>query len=467
VGSYPECEGYVGPIPWEDAPKFLFKVWDHFAEIDEETFVVKLNDTYIFFDDEESDLWSIDYDDVTGYLGIWIDYEGYVDWSWRYGQHWPPMPPMVCGSNELYVGVSNVQHNYASLTVDIEVDCDPPTVVFDNRYVTKDPTIEFYLTDIGSGLDLNTVFVDVIAVQQQNIDPNNPNQNEHLFFLGTFYPDQIKHYMVNDTTVRITTSYDLPNKRAIFVAIYDGTRDWYWDDYYYYGGDPLSYDDWDEFYAAGHGVHDCVGNAADPWFQELTVDLAGPMVLAEGEDEFTELDHLPVTCSNIMITDGGSGIDADAIQIYEDGELVYAGEGEGYSYNPSTGMLHYCPTSGAKVELFVYDNAGNQTYRMWKANGGVPTDYGEAINYPNPFDPSSSDKGCTTIETKFDGDEVMVTIYDFAGNEVWSGVTDDNGVVNWCGTSSDGERVANGVYFAYCKSPDGRHKVVKIAVIER
>jgi hypothetical protein len=62
---------------------------------------------------------------------------------------------------------------------------------------------------------------------------------------------------------------------------------------------------------------------------------------------------------------------------------------------------------------------------------------------------------------------VTITIYDFAGSEVASGTARSDGTWNWNGYSSDGEMVANGVYFAYCKASDGKHKVVKIAVIKR
>jgi hypothetical protein len=465
VGSYPECEGYVGPYSNHDAPKFLFKVWDHFAGIDDESWVISLNGTYIYMDDDEADYWDIDYDYVTGYLGIWIDYDC-CDESWPWNESWPIMPPLECGDNQLYVGVYNEQHNYASMTVDFEVDCDPPVVVFENSYVSKDPTIEFYVSDAGSGVDWENIFVDVIAVQQDNTNPEDPSQNEHLFFLGTFFPHSVEDYKVNDTTVRITTSYNLQNTRAIFVAIYDGTRDWYWNDYYYYSEDPIAYDDWDEFYVPWHGVGDCAGNMTHPYFQELTVDLHGPMVLAEGEDETTELGYLPTTCSNIMIRDNGSGVDETSIEVYEDGELVEPGD-ETYSYDPNTGIMMYCPTAGADVMIIVYDAAGNQTIREWTASGaGGIVDRGEAINYPNPFDPRED--GFTTIDSKFDGDgEVTITIYDFAGSEVASGTARSDGTWNWNGYSSDGEMVANGVYFAYCKASDGKHKVVKIAVIKR
>jgi hypothetical protein len=166
----------------------------------------------------------------------------------------------------------------------------------------------------------------------------------------------------------------------------------------------------------------------------------------------------------MVVDNGGAGVDASSIEIYEDGELVDPGEDGKYSYDEMTGILHYCPDPGADVKLIVYDAAGNITVRNWDAKGqGGAVDYGVAINYPNPFDPAA---GGTTIDTKFKG-EVMVTIYDFAGDEVMSQRTDGDGKLFWRGYTADGEMVANGVYFAYCRAEDGRHKVVKIAVIRK
>jgi hypothetical protein len=333
-------------------------------------------------------------------------------------------------------------------------------VVFDNYYVSKNPTITFTITDDLAGVDWDHVFVDVVAYESNNINPENPNQDENLFFYGTFFPGQVGYYANQETgEVTITTTYDLEHKRGIMVAIYDGTRT---DNSSYYSfGDPVYYGEWDEFYLPGHGVWDCVGNVTDPWFQVLTIDQGGPTVYAPGEDENTELDYLPTECCNIWIEDDGSGFDDDNIMIYEDGELV-TGE-DAWSYDPETGYLHYCPTPGAEVMLVVTDDVGNSTTRTWMAVGeGGTVDLGDAIAWPNPFDPGAGE--CATIESNFAGD-VTVTIYDFAGEQVVSGPANSEGNYRWCGYTSDGEMVANGVYFAYCKAADGHHKVVKIAVI--
>jgi hypothetical protein len=142
------------------------------------------------------------------------------------------------------------------------------------------------------------------------------------------------------------------------VAIYDGTRSYY-DEDYWAAGDPVTLGDWSEFYLHGHGVMDCVGNSGDPWFQVLTID------------------NTP----------------------------------------------------------------------------GVVVDNGEGFTWPNPFDPSAG--GFTTIESNFtSGGGVMITIYDFAGYEVKTLNTNASGVAIWNGRSSDGEIVANGVYFAYCMASE-------------
>jgi hypothetical protein len=331
--------------------------------------------------------------------------------------------------------------------------------VFDNSYVSKNPTITFTIDDgNGAGVDWDNVFVDVVAISTSNADPLNPNQNEYLFFLGTFFPGQVDYYR-DGNTVTITTHYELENKRAIGVAIYDGVR--VGDEYDY-----VYYSEWGYFYSEYHGIWDCVDNMAPPWFQILAVDYNGPSIFAPGEDENHTVDALPRTCPvMIQVGDDGSGI--SSVEVREDGVAIEEVTGDleagQYSFDEETGYISYCPSSGVQTTIVAYDDAGNKSVRTWSAFGpGDYTDAGEAYNHPNPFDPSAD--GYTTIVTGFNGNGITIKIYDFGGELVRSLPA---GQTTWNGRTDDGEVVANGVYFAYIETADGNHKTVKIAVIEK
>ncbi|MCK4657257.1 MAG: hypothetical protein KAT85_09485, partial [candidate division Zixibacteria bacterium] len=444
VEANPYCNGYVGPHHYYSQPKFVWRVVDWYSEIDPEMFEIKLDGYYIHKFGSDADFWSTSWDAITQELRIYPYHGGYESGG-------DFASDLECGDHTLYIGAKNKQANFASMTWEFTVDCTPPTVVFDNYYVTKNPVITFSVNDDLAGVDWDHVFVDVVAYESNNIDLENPNQDENLFFLGTFFPGQVEYYADGATgEVTITTTYDLEHKRGIMVAIYDGTRSSA-GTYDYSYGDPVAYGDWRNFYEHGHGVWDCVGNVEDPWFQVLTIDNTGPVVV-RGDDR----------CDDLEIIDDGSGVDPTMFEIYEDGALVTSG----YSYDANTGYMSYCPTGGAEVTFVTYDNAGNRTVEIWVAVGqGEVTDNGDGFNWPNPFDPNVD--GFTTIESNFtSGGGVTITIYDFAGNEVRTLNASVSGVATWNGRSSDGEVVANGVYFAYCKASDGSHKVVKIAVIK-
>ncbi|MBU1318458.1 MAG: T9SS type A sorting domain-containing protein [candidate division Zixibacteria bacterium] len=459
--AYPLCNDFVGPYnpyyygewdaDWEETPKFVFKVVDEFAGTSESNFdfVVKLNGTYIHRNGSDSEMWNTNYDGVSQLLGIWMNNDA---------------PALPCGTNTLWISATNDQNNTATLTWTFEVDCTPPTVVFENYYVSKNPTITFTIDDgEGAGVDWDHVFVDVVAIQTTSTDPMNPNQTEQLFFLGTFFPGQVDYYR-DGNTITITTHYELEHKRAIGVAIYDGTRS---DNTAYYSeGDPVAYGEWDEYYLHGHGVWDCVDNVTDPWFQILAVDYFGPSVFAQGESESNLFDALPKTCPvMIQVVDDGAGI--ESIEVLEDGVAIdeVAGDLEAgqYSFDEESGYISYCPTAGVQTTIIAYDDTGNKTVRTWSAFGpGDYTDAGDAYNFPNPFDPSAGEE--TTIVTGFNGNGITIKIYDFGGELVRSLLA---GQTTWKGRTDDGELVANGVYFAYVQTADGNHKTVKIAVIEK
>jgi len=456
--AYPYCNGYVGPMPISEYPMFVFKVSDEYSGIDASEFKIKLNNDWVHETGTDAEFWNVEYDNTGELLKIWRcgGYETSPAKGGGEGQALTAIPPLPCGEHTLWIYAKNNQNNDEEFTWTFTIDCTKPTVRMDNYYVAKDPTITFYISDDLAGVDWDSVWVDVIVWSTTDTNAGRPNQDDIPQFWQSFTGEQVQYYMVDDTTVQITTSFNLQDERYVTVAIYDGeTSDF--DDptgvYSYYGY-------WTEFYLAHDGIHDCVMNKAEPWIQMLTVDYDGPSFHVEGE---TDPDVLPTGCPvRIHVSDDGGPL--DRVEVYEDGVLV--SDEERFSFDATTGMVEYCPTKGTTVTMYAYDSVGNYTKRTWLASSGDPFDTGEdPYAYPNPFDPRQGET--VSISTGFVG-QTTVTIYDFAGTEVWSGTdSDGDGEVTWYGYSSDGERVSNGVYFAYCEANDGRHKVVKIAVVER
>jgi flagellar hook assembly protein FlgD len=83
---------------------------------------------------------------------------------------------------------------------------------------------------------------------------------------------------------------------------------------------------------------------------------------------------------------------------------------------------------------------------------GVSFDYALAQNYPNPFNPSTTIR--FTVPTFAPQSEL--TIFDIAGQAVWSktltNVETGTHEVEWNGTSSNGEKVASGMYIYRLRS---------------
>ena len=101
-----------------------------------------------------------------------------------------------------------------------------------------------------------------------------------------------------------------------------------------------------------------------------------------------------------------------------------------------------------QVRLSATDLDGNPAEKQiqFQVNDGLQLL--NVLNYPNPFQSETT----VTFELPSSADEVIVKIYTISGRLIWQEVI--NGgigfmMVPWNGLDSDGETVANGVY--YCK----------------
>jgi Mg-chelatase subunit ChlD len=113
-----------------------------------------------------------------------------------------------------------------------------------------------------------------------------------------------------------------------------------------------------------------------------------------------------------------------------------------------------------------------QQYSEWSSEWSFTTSLGfsgQAICYPNPFDPA-----VTTARFKYRlerSGNVTVRLYDVAnrlvreilGGDQYIGAT--MGIADWNGRNESGDIVANGVYFYIIESSSGERAVGKIAVL--
>ncbi len=429
--------------------------------------------------DGEADFVDVSWDPVSNRLLVEFYGWYYNDFdSWYY-------LPLDCGEHMMKVRIEDTQKRPQYIEDTFMVDCEAPDVNFDNYYTSSNPVIEFTIDDTQSGVAWGGVYVDVFFVTKANLDGTNGTPNETVEFIQTFFPAQIQDYLQEDgRTVRIPTSYDLENRRAIIAVVYDGYYehqltsdffDWLGDifetniDISFGANDPSYYSAFDYYYFSG--AYDCVGNWTDPFVQYLPVDAEAPVVDVDDSGS-------PI---RIRITDKGSGLDEESIHIYSNGAEVTSEpvgsaaevDAPGEWYFESTndgGILWYYPDGDWEVR--VADMSGNEVEVSGNGGGSIADGSVSGWAGPNPFDPAMD--GSMTIHYSVGQGKVSTVtcaIYDQAGYLVTSLAPQSSasGSFSWSGTTSNGTMVANGVYFAVIQAQGsgGSSAVVKIAVVEK
>jgi hypothetical protein len=488
---YPWCNGtYTGP-----RPSFAYRVPENFDNtIDWDYLMIKVDGVRIYtgyaLEDGptgkaapqgttlgEADGWDFEIDQEAA--RVYFHMHEYYDEDYNY--YYYDYPPLACGQHVLDISVEDNQLREYCLSDTFMVDCTPPDVNFPNGYVSKNPAIEFSITDDESGVSWDDVHVDVFFVSKYDTTAGGPdysNPKERVIFAQTFFPDQIKDYMVDANTARITTTYELDDEASILAVVYDGDRNADWYDGYYWDIDPGAYDQFDEFYSTGDGVYDCAWNTATPHMQYLAVDYDAPGI---------EKVSVGNTCPAVFkISEDGSGM--MSTEIYEDGELLTMAasvadvtEGGDYylEYDGGEGAtLYYCPTGGTNYKIVLTDNVGN--VRIYTSTGTVAIGtLGEAgidaWNAPNPFDPS---EGNTQIKFNLpEAARVTIKVYDLAGELVRTLKSDAHystgeGYATWDGKTDNDTRVSTGVYLVHVsavgeESGTSASDVVKVAIVQK
>jgi len=452
----PNCSDYSNSMPC-----FVAYIHSEYADIDASSIKMKLGPvggkmTTIYSDNEFADgycshfnwfydgyehYWYCDdygWDDVSGELDVCIK---------------DPIKALVADDYVIMVEAYDKVGNFATASYTFTVDDDAPVVYMTGGYVGGDPEFYFVAKDTESGLDLKSIFVDMYAVTKQLKQDTTHSTHwvEVQAFLGTYNSDQLG--MVNDTIFWVRPTLDLYNSQALDVVIHDG----YCNDYR--ADRPDYYEEGICIPPSGHGPADCVGNSANHAYQRFIIDAEGPTVTA------TSMDARPI----VFTIEDDAGIDWTTLAIMEDGTDITDDEDK-VDLNEQAGTVKYTPADiGVGVNITVKDKLGNKT------SSGFTTEAKEltitsAHNYPNPFDQST-----TVVFTLSRGGDVVVKIYDFAGELAATLIPGDyknagEVTASWFGKNDEGEDVANGIYLCHIKVNDGSHtasEVIKIAVVRK
>jgi hypothetical protein len=321
----PNCSGYTYKYP-------LFKavIQDENMEVDASTIVVRYRSI--------GGAWMMAYqnNDYTADFDHPYDFhDGYDSGSGILKLE--KVQPFAPGTYEVEVKARNINGIFAADTATFTVETSTPMVNVPDGYVYKNPSFTFTVKDTGSGVDRNKVFVDLYSATKSD-------SSYYLWsrkYIETITPTSME--WLNDTTVKVSTTYFLRTGQYLDVVVYDGE----WNSYYDHPGD---YDY--RAYDLDEGVNDCVGNEAYIVEKRFTVDWTAPTI--------TLLSNRWVTPLIFKVIDNECGVTKDRIIITEGGVPASP---DSFTYDPATGILTYRPpTSGAVVNITVTDCVGNATY---------------------------------------------------------------------------------------------------------
>jgi len=339
------------------------------------------------------------------------------------------------GTYEIEVSAWNINGVPAADTTTFTVETTPPRPYIPPHYVTKNPSFWFTVKDDKSGVDTNSIYVDLqVAV----------DNSEHVFERRPIYPiSQVE--IVNDTVYIGPLNFEMKDGQYLHVVVYNGN---YRLENQENGELVRVYDD--------NGILDCVGNMAKPLHQWFPIDRSGPVIT-----RWNELSDRPI---EFQITDSLSEVDWTTVSVTPC---------DSFTYDEVTGMVYiYLADGNFDVTVTVADKIGNTTPYKFK------TETGELLltnphNYPNPFNNSTR-----IILGNTKAAYLTVKVYDFAGEPVntllqnfYKSQTGENSYVDWYGDTDKDEKVANGIYLCHISAKDSDGKtataVIKIAVVKK
>jgi hypothetical protein len=258
-----------------------------------------------------------------------------------------PMYPLAEGYHIATVTAMNDHIQTCTDTVFFNVDATEPRVQFDTtqHYVARNPTFRIFMWDHESGIDRDSMYMDIFGSNSSSSSPDNHS------YITTINPHQLATYWVNDTTLYLR-NLDLNQYSGgyLHIYLYDGRKcsnepGCQGTSYYYYFG----------------GVSDCVGNKRTSDWHYYTVDKDGPTITAA----YTTLCDVKL---KFQITDAMSGL--ANVYVYEDSTNKPLIERD--THNPS--YWYYTPSAGPHhVDIAALDSMNNKTvYSFDLAGDCVP-----------------------------------------------------------------------------------------------
>jgi hypothetical protein len=246
-----------------------------------------------------------------------------------------PMYPLAEGVHIASVTAMNDHIQTCTDTLFFNVDTTKPILAFADSigaYVGKNPHICMYLSDVGSGIDRNSIYVDVFGDNYTTTEPTNHT------FITTIHPDQMN--WVNETTVCFDFTFEFTGSEGFLHLYVYGGPQWKCSQ-----SCPST-----QYYGYVGGIADCVGNRLSPFWRYFTVDSQGPTIT-------TAYNSICDASLRFLVTDDKSGV--LSVSVSEDGTLKENIVQD--ATNPN--YWWYTPSEGAKkVTIEATDKLGNKTY---------------------------------------------------------------------------------------------------------
>jgi hypothetical protein len=251
VQIHPFEGGYAGPKPTIRATvKSNIQGANDNDDINRRMITVILDDkTILAVGDDDDDEWRSDWDDTSGDLVLWWEGESTAE-------------PLGEGSHTVEVKAFNRTGYCQSDEYTFTVDATEPDIAVETGYACPNPTFTFTITDNGSGVNWDSVYVDVYEWT--------PSEQDQILRKDRLIHTETPDAWLDGAKVGNEVSFSLTLEQSEYdgfhIIIYNGDRDLeWWDDCscekYYYDHD-------------SDGVPDMVGNATEIVEEWYTVNSA-------------------------------------------------------------------------------------------------------------------------------------------------------------------------------------------------
>ncbi len=230
---------------------------------------------FCYFDNADSSAFNCD-DDAVGQspdlccrlMEYMRNYYDCVNGSPTYNRNYPVMA-LDCGPHTIEVQSFNRAGYCGSTTWDFEIDCTEPNIVVETGYACPNPTFTFDITDDASGVNWDSVYVDVYEYTPSW----NDQEVRRARLLHTETPDALDEG-IEGNTATFSLTFEQAQYDGFRIVIYNGNRTLVQNnecncEYYVYNHND-------------NGVPDLVGNSTEIVEEFFTVD---PVACDTGEYE--------------------------------------------------------------------------------------------------------------------------------------------------------------------------------------